>query len=477
MTYYNKYLKYKSKYLDLKNTGGAKKSSVPKKQRLDDYSKFLNKFEKFNQLNGPHVLYIYEIAGKYILLFGERHAEEMKKDCIIKKERNDINVADFFDDLFKLAPYKIDFFLETVQFFQLPMTMKQDKSMQDSVNKGIKHLQEYDNRNRSLDTLLSKFASYLGPDKSYGKYKNVRFHNVEYRRFLNDIYDFGTTYTSDSKLEEKNIFSSPLVNIQAIDIDNISDSMRKFEEHIEQLDQYKVMFVNLLNGNIRGVADNILKLFGMYKTDDAYTEENLNRYSVYYKLGKQYPNDGSKKISVENLLIMYDAIMNDKIKKIRNYVGNDEIYLQIEFYLSKIEENKKSGANEPMNIYISYINDNLDLVKFHMDNLARDIINSFSENIMNAYIYGRLIKAVNTYGSSLIIVYTGASHSEYLRDIINIKLKKKLKNTISNDKKSISNCINIIDPKNQTNILTEILRSIKSEVKVEAEPERAAAGP
>ena len=102
--FYKKYLKYKMKYINLKNNL-SDKSGVFNMDKLSEYTE--------TKISGPVSCTRYKISdGEYvkdIYLFGDEHNME-GNFC----DEESIEIQDYLDDLFKNNKSKlIDFFIET----------------------------------------------------------------------------------------------------------------------------------------------------------------------------------------------------------------------------------------------------------------------------------------------------------------------------------------------------------------------------
>jgi hypothetical protein len=247
MEYYDKYIKYKTKYIALKNelalSGGTKEPKkkvspkLPKKRTMVEKphmstQRLVEKVRKktpkrtimtrqlkqnifrgyasnIDVLLGPYRITYYRFNNKYILFFGDWHRDFKKKSSCFSRgfDERRIYIHNFLDKLFDCTNINIDFFLETDLFTELIKPDKKD--IEKSTKKLYLHfLASYkDNTSRaSLARVFTKFINcFYKQTKSKCMFNKVNFHNIEFRRFSvnEEFYDF-------SNISVNNIFNLPL---------------------------------------------------------------------------------------------------------------------------------------------------------------------------------------------------------------------------------------------------------------------------
>ncbi|QKF93512.1 hypothetical protein QKU48_gp0054 [Fadolivirus algeromassiliense] len=366
------------------------KQDLLKSMEIANAMEFIKKYKDFKQLLGPSSIVVYKINNKLLILLQDIH-KDPDKECNETCSKNGCNwIHEFLEDLFIRSPVCIDFFNETTEFLQLSKGRlgQVDKSF---LSKIIQKIKSYTDE-QGLFKSIKHFADCLGPQKvGCQKYGKVRFHNIEFRRFENPIYNiFG--------FKNEGPFRYPIYYLypKKFDIDKIKSKnnikeikIKKYpiyKKYLDTLPSYEHILKGLLDGDMKKVSEHLMRMNEMFKDTinqdilKAIQEDALKTISPYPKLAKQFSAlpENIKQICKSYLLKEY----NDWIKGL----------------ITTINQIKHIETKE--NIY--KINKILSKINFY-----------YGVIIFDAYTIGRMMKSIYLYkDSSIIITYAGKSHTK-----------------------------------------------------------------
>jgi hypothetical protein len=390
---------------------------------------FLDNYKNLDFLVGPSNIISFNINNKLIILFGDKHIEP-KKICNNTKP-SEKWIHNFLINLFKNSPICIDFFLETISFFNIHSNINYEK-LKNNYNKQKEEFYKYFKPiNRGMIKTMETFFECLSPykDKCVIKYKNTRFHNIEFRRFaFQDKYNiialdntslifFPLYYMliSPKKLMKFPFNEDILYDIienglgESDILFDYNNSNNMIYKYIEKLDTFNLILINIINGDMEKLSTNLLylvedfkdKFYDYDKIKEYYTTENLTNNSPYLKIKKQF------KYLDEDTVSIYKNFMLKELNKILNKT-------KIEF--------KKLTSNL----------NKLNKIKFF--NCFEDFFIDFGSLIVDSYTIARMLKSIYIYSdSSLIVCYAGMKHTNrYYKFFNKHYLKNDLKNNINN---------------------------------------------
>lgn len=440
---------------------------ITTRKNFDD---MINKYEHFEEILGPSGLILYELNNKYVFLLQDVHIKPTKKCKDVCKLNPDgcVWINTFLKDLFLVSPFCIDYFHETITFLQIPTANIGKSITKHTYNAhvyGLKHQKEI-----GLSETMKEFANCLGPvKKGCKKYKRTRFHNIEFRRFIKNDYDFDA-------FRFNNIFVVPFCymynyfdigSIKTMNLQKLVDSKNKNDIDItkydnkmklflDSIDKYKDMFNYLLSGDMDKLSQTILDLFGQFVGPNIthyigdwkkhYEPNSLKLSSPYPKLNKQFSQFDKtwKKILKKYIMTQFNA-------KVSQYF----IAIQTEkINLDNAIANAGNISNHMHNI-ITY------LYGLHF---------AFSVIVFDSYTIARVMKSILVYpDSSVIMIYAGAAHTgtykklfRYLHQTKKISLVKHAH--IGNYRYgSNDGCINTNEHKSGWANLIKILRKLNNE--------------
>lgn len=358
---------------------------------------FIEKYKNFGQIIGPSSIVVYKINNKLIILFQDVHTEP-SKECNATCSKNGCEwIHEFLEQLFIKSPVCIDFFNETTNFLQMSKGRKEN--IQESkritvvgyLGNIIKTVKSYANE-IGLIKSTKKFADCLGPLKSGCEiYNKVRFHNIEFRRFENNVYNI-TSFQNEGIFRQGLYYLYPInFELKKIkDINYIKNiNVKKYDNYkiyLDKLSLHKNILEALLDGDMKKVSENILLMNDSLKDTissnilNAFSVEKLENVSPYKKLAKQFkplPKQ-IQTICKTFLLERYDAWIIPLIDTINKIKDN----------------NKQKNLHE--------INNNLITLNFY-----------YGVILFDAYTIGRMLKSIYIYqDSSMIITYAGKSHTK-----------------------------------------------------------------
>jgi len=407
-----------------------------KKDRKKNYLNLINLLKSnCTQVDGPSRICLYKINNKYVLLFSDIH-KKITETCEGKNNDAKINITNLLDTLFLNTPYCIDFFLETYNFMEITKHNRKNERARKIYNDYLNKIDKSDDI--VIESLFSKFVDCLHVNKSNCNYPRVRFHNIEYRRFIQYKYninwshiDFGVDDYDDDFNKIDSIFTLPTFFFKHFYTSKDFDLI--FSDFIGKIDLYLIIYEHIfLTGDLSELSDAIISLFGgiymkVYNTGIHYdfNPVSLHENSPYHKIFNQYKsinkliNESINKVIKKRIYNYYFKQINEIIENIKKHYESIEITAEIY---------KK--------LFIS-------LYKLNI---------SFSVAIMDTYAIGRLFKSVYLYDSSLTVLYAGGVHiSNYtnifdnLNKLLKIKKIVDIKNKLDGQPNRIDNCVEIND--------------------------------
>lgn len=385
---------------------------------------FIKKYRTIENLLGPTKLQYYMVNNKIIIMFEDTHVKP-EDNCNITS-KNSIWIDKFLLDLFKCSPVYIDYFQETYLFRQLSKSQKKTKFSENSYM--YKSNIVVDKNSTGIERLNNIFHQCLGPIKTNCmKYGKIRFHNIEFRRFMSKYpYDlFWGGYNSLFSIalyymtSQKNILIEfPIKDDFIINIINNTVNIRDYDDNISSyiynIDKYYDIMINFIDGDMKKLSKNMLALMVPFKSFvknsktlfDMFQPENLIKHSLYMKIHKQL-----KKLD----------------KKIVNNIKHF-FKKQYEVYLRGIINNIKNNTS--------------DLYKN-----IKELMVLFSTLIIDLYTLSRMLKSMYKYKSSIIVIYAGKTHiglyNEFINTyILNVKSYDNIENA-----SEINGCIELYNDK------------------------------
>jgi hypothetical protein len=395
---------------------------------------FIKKYRLMQNLIGPKGLQYYMINNKVIIMFEDIH---VKPDTMCNvNSKNSIWIDNFLLDLFKCSPVYIDYFQETYFFRQLPKSQKNPKSL----NYMYKSNVVINKNSTGMERVNNIFHQCLGPIKTNcSKYGKVRFHNIEFRRFIpkytydlfwggyNSLFSMVLYYLISPK---DKLFEFPIEDKTIINIINNKINIKDYNKdiissYINNIDKYYDIINNFIDGDMKKLSKNMLALILPFKSFiknskllcDMFLPDNLVKHSLYMKIHKQ-------------------------LKKLdKNMVNNIRHFIEKEY-----------------NIHIQSIINNIkehdDIIDFY--NSVKNLIHHFSLLIFDLYTISRLLKSIYKYKSSIIVLYAGLYHIERYNKFINMYMDIDNNDNIRNSS-NINGCIDLYNNDNKwQNIITII---------------------
>ena len=399
------------------------------KRKLEDEDNpssnfFIKKYRALENLLGPTKLQYYMVNKKIIIMFEDIHIKP-DADCNTTS-KNSIWIDKFLLDLFKCSPVYIDYFQETYLFRQLSKSQKKTKFTENS------YMYKSDiviNKNSTgIERLNNIFHQCLGPIKTNCmKYGKVRFHNIEFRRFMskhpydlfwgghNSLFSIALYYM----ISQKNIsFEFPIKDNFIINIINNTVNIRenddKIYSYIDNIDKYYDIMINFIDGDMKKLSKNILALMLPFKS------------------------------FVKNSDTLYDMFLPDNLIKHSLYM---KIHKQLKKLDKKMVNNIKHFFKKQYDIYIQSVIDKIKNDTFDFYRNVREIMILFSTLIFDLYTLSRMLKSIYKYKSSIIVIYAGQTHTSLYNDfintyILNVKNYDNIENT-----SEINGCIEVYNDK------------------------------
>ncbi len=250
-------------------------------------STLLNVLAEVKGIKGPSQLTILDINSKMVFLFGDVHINT-SETCDIKGY---ITLTEYLDIFFKQSPVCCDFFLEN----WILLVDDANKSRRQRIKSYIYK----DSHHHELSILIRKYGpcirSYRDPHcMDFG---NVRFHNIDFRRFLNDSYN----------ITRENVFS------------HITFKNSKY--FVEHVGLYKDILIDLIDGHIMDALNKFQILYAQMPDLAKHYEHHKFLFdSDYPRLSKQFVNipPGVKQHIKKKLITSYE-------QKTKNIVESNNI--------------------------------------------------------------------------------------------------------------------------------------------------------
>lgn len=342
--------------------------------------KNIGEFCNIRHIIGPNKLQILNINNKLVLLFSDIHREI--QDYCLEKE-NSITILDFLEILFAQSNRKIDYFQEAIYFNMPTKYMKNNNIME-------KYMDYSANDNKYINKINKKYHDCISnkENKCLVDYPNVRFHNIEFRRYFSyNLYNFIAKEHSFYKFVERYIIK--------IGYDH------KVIEFLNRIDDYKIILKYILDGDLINLSILLIDMFGPFATNEYirwFQYPILNQYSHYYRVSKQINSLSSnlQRIFKKEIFDLYDSKIAHLINRIK------KIYKNLSFNINSITINMKE-----------------------LENLQKSIsflTKEFSIIIMDAYASSRMLKTILNYkDSDILLVHAGAFHIEnYYKILISV---------------------------------------------------------
>jgi hypothetical protein len=390
---------------------------------------FVKKYRMIQKLLGPSEITYYTVDNKFILLLEDKHITPYNICNPDLPTSKMINV--FLKDLFKCSPVCVDYFQETLLFRQLK------KNQKNMINDKIINTYKYKTNKYSygFEHIFDTFYKCLGPNKkNCKKFGKVRFHNIEFRRFLspfpyntidwdgNSILSILIYYLLSSDKKIKFPFTKTKYNKNGDAMIFLNLDIKIIKEYVENVDVLIDIIDNFMDGDMEELSKNILFLVSPFKDNivnsdkifSYFTPENLINNSHYMKISKQF-----------------DKVDKNIVKNIKTFIKNESILLIENIRFLKKEVNYLKSDDDFINFYSWYWN---------------NIIMEFNCIIFDIYTIARFVKSLYVYDdSSFIVIYAGALHTARYRRFIE-KYIKNIKDTdfIINAYSDMYGCIDIV---------------------------------
>lgn len=362
--------------------------------------------DNFSYISGPISLASFNLDGRKFYFFGDKHfSKEMNCESIVpclksKKSKNSQSCYDFvyfLDQIFQNAQRKneyIDFFLET------PFVLK--------------NMRFSDIDTDYISSIEKKFRDCLRRDKKKCKYKNTRFHYIDFRiKNSTDISSINyipllfikNIQKRKSKSErEKDIFFYNLVTKRLF-----SKKINKqlFDSYFQ--DNFDYSWSKIIRSLFRGLSAT------KYKSQFREVSKIFQRALKYYKIR-------NGKI-VHLLKSQFDSLKQDGIQHKGKYMSDiiqkyiSDLYKNIDFdmirkYWSQLIHTVKKKKKIPKEL-LSPTKSGLDL---QLSNLI-ELIYDLDTHLFDAYLLTRMFrifkytKREEHIPSKMVISFTGNYHN------------------------------------------------------------------
>ena len=419
MDYHNKYIKYKQKYLKLKNQQGGILPYVMQKDNTPDYYPFAN--TNFNYYNDDGYTLIIndekdKIKEDYSL---NKRFELVKLDSekIDKSFYNNKNIINN-NNIYKLADEQIDILSDKIPFHLCLLSqyfileelykkhIKNDIKYQFIFNK-VKDNKKIFKLNKDIDTFLK--------DNAKDVITNIyNFHRERINEILNISYNYNILlkYSCCNKfLELLQLIYDIQTKIQTKIQTNISElyitSSSDYKQNIKilfEIDKFNLeeyIIINIINifisspdSKLKGNFDKILYFYNEKQRKKQQREQEPKQQSeTESELLKDYENAIQTYINISDTILLFKQIRN------KDKVGTIELIKQD--IMEKINKDKKDlkknyeSLKEHLNIDIIDINQLL-LFNLYVDNKI-DISPKFSYIFYATFIYYRIKTPVISY--------------------------------------------------------------------------------
>ena len=300
--------------------------------------------------------------------------------------------------------------METISFLQIPKKMMADSNQKNILQLTINQFKSI-KRQEGLNKIYGTFADCLGPVKiGCEKYKRVRFHNIEYRRFSNGGYSFH----SDTL---RSIFEVPIYymienygryrfklaeiiknnpnNTFSIDYNKYDDNIKKF---IINVDKFELLLNDMLMGNMISFSKHLYEMYG-------FDDDNTKKY-----IGDWKPLFMSEILETKS---PYPK-MNKQLNVLPEAIKNKLVQYIFDRYRSQVKPNIEQLHNAQKILEKQILENNDAMIKIELLNIilwTYQITWNFSLLIFDTYSITRIIKSILIYqDSSMIFAYAGGSH-------------------------------------------------------------------
>lgn len=423
---------------------------IYKRKNTIDKILLLSHIEKFKNIQiifGPSSVVLYKINNKPVLFFQDVH-QVPEQSCYIKNT-DKMWITDFLKELFLFSPVCIDFFHETATFMQVSKEKRSKKRSIKSLLQNLIYAKELE-REMGIEKLWKEFADCLGPIKTgCQKYKKVRFHNVEFRRFNENFYDF-SAFNSYSifgipfyyMYVKKNEKAEYPYNIDAYIKDNkkigtfIQD---KYDDVVKdyidnKISLYENILTALLDGDMTNLSKTILAMHQQFIDKNIVSAKMIDSFSIKGIESSPYPK----------LAKQFTPLSPNITLKIKTFIMN-EYTNKISPLINKLKQMKKDQES----IYNLIFNED------RQKSSIRLINQQFAVIVFDAYTLSRMMKSIYVYDSSIIIMYAGQTHTETYSKFF--KGTFDLKEIIKIEESKGEACINLLKLQDKWKIIINTL--------------------
>lgn len=403
-------------------------------------SNFFDKYKDIKRILGPSGVVMYKINDNIpIIFFQDVHEYPEPTKCKLEDTKDNVWIDDFFKELFKISPQCIDFFIETTLFQQLESPYSEN-----DIKRIVALQKQYSKENMiGLKRIQMTFIDCIGPVKTSCQNYNVRFHNIEFRKF------FESRYNLDSHTRQ-GLFHLPLFHICTLRNNNTNKNRKKITSK-----KWLPVFPNeAMPCEEENIDDTIKKymqirdsvgrafLIGMLKGNTSLMSQAANRIIDLFKDSTKYTvsDDFISLYSEEKLIKSQYMRLHKQIMGLPTEIR--EIFCNI--ILEKYDANLQLD-----DIKVTDVNEQNIRMKLDDWNLY------FGALFIDAYTLARILKVIHVYKNpSIICVYAGEYHVNFYIELLekyanSLKLKFKSQEESSILNLSDNACINFENDKNK----------------------------
>lgn len=402
MNYYFKYLKYKNKYLELKNIIGG------------DLINNKDSCKKENISDGKNIkITINEIVSKY-------NTEELKcficLNLFMKKITGTINEPNLFDLFINLEELNLSHneLEENIDFLTFPLTLKKLNLSNNSLSgelKNIHHLSNlkyldisYNYLNLNFNILIL-FPNLIQLDISYNNidceienldsgFEKIEYLNISNNKIRGTIPEYFSNLSKIKYLDFSYTLMNGKFNQEILclpDLEYIDFSIKNFDFNIEKINcisliknnygscwNLAIILIFLLSDK---TSRNIINYFNKYNTfenkyeqiiqiDKKYNLENIftKSYVDSIELIKYIPDN---KIPIDRIKHLIETGNYDKLDRLK------KLYRQ-NLYLNKFVFNKNIDA---IANFLTQIHNRIKFLNIHLNTNKTNLVEHISENI------------------------------------------------------------------------------------------------
>jgi hypothetical protein len=368
MNYYNKYIKYKQKYLKLKNQDGGKLPFVTLKNKTIDYFPFDN--NNFNYYHNNYLL----INNKKEINYSLNDKFELDKFDILNNYYNEKNIINN-NNIYKLADQKINISSDIIIPFHLCLLSKY--KILDNLYK--KHINIIDNSNIIWGESINKdkiYRLYKLDDKNKQIYllKNAKIVYEEIFTLYDKTYEIvniNNNYNILLKYSYCNKFLELLQLIYKIQLGTLSYNSlkittidKKNDKNIKIFDEYLIdekynledyIIVNIINifiSPISKLKNNFDIIYVFYKKEQFEKEkEQLEKEIKQFKIEIEKLEIEKLEIEKEKLTQSEEQFkINKKIEKKNSKIIEIKIEIEIEIEQLNLKKKKLKIKEEQLEI-------------------------------------------------------------------------------------------------------------------------------